>query len=257
MIAPSSTIRGALEPALRKAAKEFRVHGTLAGDGRLYPIGTDSKQLAAIFEQFTAPHVRRLADRQGRTVYEAPQTVDPDFTLARGENDPEKIAIDVKTTYRRSSGGAVFTMGSYTSYLRDGEKNILFPYEEYSEHWVIGVVYDRNDEADGLWEPVPATEPDRLPCPFKRLEVFVQERHRIAGTRPGSSNTSNIGSIRARSIEAFRRGDGPFAPYPPEVFAGYWSRYPQHTSLADYLEATDREARRAVPSEQTRLIFTD
>ena len=69
----------------------------------------------------------------------------PDFTLMRGEADEEKIALDVKTTYRKRGPRFDYTLGSYTSYIRPEteSKNIHYPYSEYREHWIIGFVYNR------------------------------------------------------------------------------------------------------------------
>lgn len=190
-----ATACGILEPALLRAVREARVRGTLVGD-RLYPIGTDSKQLSAIFQQIATPAVHAFAKATGRRVLEAGQTSYPDHTVALHEDDPAKIAIDTKCTYRRLGGG-MFTMGSYGSYLRDGTRNIRFPYHEYAEHWVIGFLYTRNPAADEAWEPLPMDHPDGHPVPFTDVEVFLAPRHEITGLQPGSGNTRNYGSIRA------------------------------------------------------------
>lgn len=65
----------------------------------------------------------------------------PEFTIVKESKPNRKIAIDVKSTYRkRTKKGGVekfsFTLGSFRSYLRDpeGKKSILFPCAEYSEH---------------------------------------------------------------------------------------------------------------------------
>ena len=75
----------------------------------------------------------------------------PEFTLINEKQPNKKLAIDIKSTYRqRNTNGGLkpfaFTLGSYRSYLKDplGKKGILYPYKEYSEHWVIGFLYDRN-----------------------------------------------------------------------------------------------------------------
>ena len=63
------------------------------------------------------------------------------------ESDNQKIAVDVKTTYRRFTAGgtwkAGFTLGSYTSFMRRNTKNIVFPYERYAKHYIIGFIYTR------------------------------------------------------------------------------------------------------------------
>ena len=52
---------------------------------------------------------------------------------------------------------------------------------------------------------------------------MIQEKWRIAGERPGSGNTKNIGSVR--SIQALVEGNGSFAAYGEEVFDDYWMNY--------------------------------
>ena len=70
----------------------------------------------------------------------------PDYTLLTSEEDNSKIAIDIKTTYRNKDTDKFnFTLGGYTSFIRKGNetKNIVYPFNEYAEHWVIGFVYNR------------------------------------------------------------------------------------------------------------------
>ncbi len=70
----------------------------------------------------------------------------PDYTLlTSGENNSE-IAIDIKTTYRNKDTDKFnFTLGGYTSFMRKGNetKNIVYPFNEHAEHWIIGFVYNR------------------------------------------------------------------------------------------------------------------
>jgi hypothetical protein len=140
-----------------------------------------------------------------------------------------KIAIDVKSTYRqRNTAGDLkrfaFTLGSYRSYLQDpnGKKGIVFPYHEYSEHWVIGFLYDRNPNCK-ITEIKEIVEASKLEPPYTNIEYFVQEKYKIASEGLGSGNTTNIGSIKSNSIEDFRQGNGPFKK--KEEFDNYWKSY--------------------------------
>jgi hypothetical protein len=171
-------------------------------------------------------------------VEESPQTVYPDFTLSRPNSNGGRLAVDIKTTYRKRSFG--YTLGSYTSFLRDGKKNILHPYSQYSEHWVIGFVYDRVTPTSQATTPSPTEQ--ALVCPYRNVEWFVQEKYRIAGELPGSGNTANIGSIKGRSLAAFWAGNGPFAEHGEDVFRAYWSHFSsqngqrKYRSVAEFLE---------------------
>ena len=48
-----------------------------------------------------------------------------------------------------------------------------------------------------------------VPIPFENVEVFMQEKWRVAGDRAGSGNTANIGSING-TIADFAAGRGIF-----------------------------------------------
>jgi hypothetical protein len=58
---------------------------------------------------------------------------------------------------------------------------------------------------------------------IRDFAFFVQEKYRIASSRPGSGNTKNIGSIT--NIDELINGKGPFAKLGEEVFDDYWMYY--------------------------------
>jgi NAD-dependent SIR2 family protein deacetylase len=62
----------------------------------------------------------------------------------------------------------------------------------------------------------------------------VQEKYKLAGFKPGSGNTTNIGSIASSNIEDFRDGNGPFAKYGEDVFRDYWANYHPDKSKRKY-----------------------
>lgn len=201
----------------------WEAKGFYASDGSVYPFGTDTKVLSTVFESFCAPLVLEVAKKHEYTVAFAKQTIYPDFTLTPLGKTSERIAIDVKSTYQKSSGSIGFTLGSYTSFLRNGTKNISFPYAEYSEHWVIGFVYGRREGVASKVHEIQNVED--LTCPYEDVRYFIQEKYKIAGTRPGSGNTTNIGSFTTKDIDDLRQGNGPFATSGEEVFEEYWRNY--------------------------------
>jgi len=150
-------------------------------------------------------------------------------------DDPAKVAVDVKSTYRNFGRGgkwsASFTLGSYTSFLINETKNIAFPYSQYAKHYIIGFIYTRVIAApvtDGVEKPERIFTFDKrgeISCPIKDVACFVQEKYRIASKRAGSGNTTNIGSITGASVEDFAEGNGPFAAEGDEVFLDYWRNY--------------------------------
>jgi hypothetical protein len=115
-------------------------------------------------------------------------------------------------------------LGSYRSFLRDpsGKKGILFPYSEYNQHWIIGFLYSRNPECK-MTEIKKIIEASSLQSPYTDIEYFVQEKYKVAGKKPGSGNTTNIGSFKSSDINDFRRGSGGFKRQ--QEFEDYWRSY--------------------------------
>ncbi len=223
-------------------APNWLVRGIVSVDDIVYGLGTDTKILSRVFELLAYPFIEEVAHDQGYLVEESSeQTVYPDFTLYKNQDSDNKIAIDVKSTYRRSvSSPFGFTLGSYTSFLRNNTKNIMYPYDEYSEHWIIGFVYDRGGESSRSTRIVLLGDRAKLEPPFKNVEFFVQEKYKIAGDRPGSGNTANIGSILG-TLEDFKKGNGPFSKLGEKTFRDYWANYDrfeprQYSDLSSYFK---------------------
>jgi len=139
--------------ALAKVRNGYTLCGVIDRKGRVYPLGSDTKVISTPFEIITRQAVAAYAKSANMILVESDkQNHYPDFTLMRSEADGEKVAIDVKATYREGRQSRFsFTLGSYTSYIhpeREG-KNIVFPYKEYREHWVVGFVYRRVEVSAG------------------------------------------------------------------------------------------------------------
>ena len=202
---------------------DYSVLGFLTDASLVYPLGTDTKVLSTIFESIARPLVYRVAARYSVDVWEPTvQNSYPDFTLMAGESDPDKIAIDVKTTYvDKADAKFNFTLGGYTSFLRNETKNIAFPYSQYRRHWIIGYVYHRVSRPHHR-HVYALGQLGEIEPPYKDVRVFVQEKWRIAGDKAGSGNTTNIGSIRGH-IEDFRNGNGVFSS--SEEYLDYWRNY--------------------------------
>ena len=208
---------------------DWRLIGLLVNDQRVYTLSYDSKILSGLFEIFCEPIVRDIAQRNKLYVEKAKQNQYPDFTLFSDKTSKDKIAIEVKSTYRQyKNDGSVkkfgYTLGSYRSFLRDpnGRKGILYPYSDYTQHWIIGFLYTRNPKCAKV-EIRQIIEASTLQSPFTDIEFFVQEKYRIAGKAAGSGNTTNIGSIKSASIETFKNGEGPFDSH--REFEEYWRNY--------------------------------
>jgi hypothetical protein len=99
---------------LKERGCKFEVRGLLTGDDKILTLGNDTKVLSTVFELFCFPLVKEVADKHNlKLVVPEAQTVYPDFTLMTDENDKAKIAVDVKTTYRRANGTFFYTHHSF------------------------------------------------------------------------------------------------------------------------------------------------
>lgn len=209
----------------------FEILGLLTRDKKILTLGSDSKLIGRIFELVSVDLLKDLCAKMKWALEESSsQTVYPDYTINMPNGN--RIAIDIKTTYRRygktkkllSYG---FTLGSFASFLRNGTKNIAHPYDEYIKHYVIGFVYDRVENAS---EGLLLSQEDLLSIypPYKNIEYFIQEKYKIAGDKPGSGNTENIGTIKSKDIKDFRDGNGTFSKTGNADFEKYWRGYPKY-----------------------------
>src|SRR5208282_3909325 len=122
-----STFRQRFHEKVLEYGLTWEAVGFYGIDGKIYGFGTDTKVISTVFETLSAPLVREIAEEHGYSIEASEQTVYPDFTLVPPVAHGSKIAIDVKTTYRRSDSAKFrYTLGSYTSFLRDpnAKKNI-------------------------------------------------------------------------------------------------------------------------------------
>lgn len=231
----------------------WEVSALASTDGKYYSLGSDSKLIGRIFELISQNILKEIAEENGYILLPSPkQTVYPDFTFMKNEDDKEKIAVDIKTTYRNfkrngEPSGYVFTLGSYASFMRDGKKNISFPYNEYAHHYVICFLYTRNEKANE-GQVYNGSELDSIPVPYKDVKVFVQEKYKIAGEKPGSGNTENIGSFKTNRMDYLINGEGPFSELGLEVFEDYWSGYPEYrvkdknyTNISEYIDFVESQ----------------
>jgi len=203
----------------------------------IYTISVDTKVVSKIIELMLFPVISRFAAEHGyRMVLSEYQNHYPDISLIAP--DETKIALDLKSTYRTGTGTVNgFTLGAFTGYFRQRKstKNITFPFEQYAGHFVLGIIYTRSDEAIDERRVYKLDDLQDIVSVVKDFTFILQEKWRIAGERPGSGNTKNIGSVR--DIQALVDGNGPFTPYGEEVFDDYWMNY----LTKDMAQAIDSE----------------
>lgn len=241
----------------------WQVKGLINSNKKVFTIGNDSKLIGRIFELLIAAVLEDIAITTGyELIASESQTVYPDFNLVNIKTG-DKIAIDIKTTYRRrnTKGDLTnigFTLGSFASFLRNNTKNIQFPYNQYSKHYVIGFIYDRAENStEG--RIININELDNIICPYDNIEFFVQEKYRIAGDKPGSGNTENIGSFKTNESKLIKKGLGPFSYLGNEIFEDYWRNYPKYrefkknySCLKEYFNWLDKNN---LDSSQLRINY--
>ena len=101
-----------LGKALAERTGFYDVCGIVDKQSRVYPLGSDTKVLSTIFELIARPVLFQLA-LERELLVEEPESQNhyPDFTVMKDHSDMQKIAVDVKTTYRRPNGTFQYTLG--------------------------------------------------------------------------------------------------------------------------------------------------
>lgn len=236
----SFDVQSVLDKAFALVGVEWYIKGIVDSKKRLYTISDDTKLISKIFELVSIPIITKAVEPYIKSwEIEERQTVYPDLTLILSGSSPNKIAIDIKSTYRKGST-AGFTLGSYTAYLRPPfTKNISYPYNDYLEHWIVGFIYDRVPDVKP--EIVDISALDKIIAPIKNVEAIVWQKWQLASDRPGSGNTANIGSVRG--LEELRRGQGTFTKFGEkgkDVFEDYWRNFDwkqprKYTDINGYL----------------------
>lgn len=228
----------------KMANVNFQAFGILDSKNQIHTLGTDSKIIGRIFEMFAQPVLEQIAKENGY-ILQTPksQTTYPDFIMMKSKVSTEKIAIDIKTTYVNSDQSTIkFTLGSFGSYMRNNTKNIEYQYTDYIKHYVIGFVYKRNDSAQES-RIYNYEDRSKIQFPYYDVQYFIQEKYKIAGDKPGSGNTENIGSFATKKFSELKAGNGPFSELGQDTFDIYWKYYPKYrstkqayTSLNAFLE---------------------
>ena len=191
----------------------------------IYTISVDTKVISKIIELMLFPVISRFAiEHNCKIILSEYQNHYPDISFIFP--DETKIALDLKSTYRENEkivNG--FTLGAFTGYFRQrrSNKNVTFPYEDYSMHLILGVIYSRINEAIDERRIYGLQDLENIVSVVKNFTFLVQEKWRIASDQTGSGNTKNIGSIK--DIQALVKGEGIFAPYGKEIFDDYWMNY--------------------------------
>jgi hypothetical protein len=105
-------LRHVLLDSFEKTGVEWHIKGVVNRKGNLYTLSNDTKLISKVFElvsfpiiiEAVKPFIKSWESEERQTVY-------PDLTLILHGELPNKIAIDIKSTYRKPGNRAGFTLG--------------------------------------------------------------------------------------------------------------------------------------------------
>ncbi len=214
-----------LNSAVSTKSGDWIVKGFIDIAKNIYTISVDTKVISKIMELILFPKICRFAEENSYKIFlSKEQNFYPDISLL--DKKGNLFAVDIKSTYRKNSKNVNgMTLGAFTGYFRDRKstKNISFPYEKYIGHFMLGIIYSRSNKEINERKRYRLNELKNIPSVIKDFTFFVQEKYRIASTRPGSGNTKNIGSVT--KVNELIHGRGPFAELGEQVFDDYWMYY--------------------------------
>ena len=231
---------------------EWTIRGFIDIFKNVYTISSDTKIISKILELHIFPYFMSFAENIGYEIELAEQqNWYPDLTFINRRKPDIKFSVDIKTTYRREDYPGFcngFTLGSHGEYFinRNSKKNIQYPYDEYSGHFCLGIIYTRSI-IDKLTETktYSVNEVMDIPAVIRDFNFFEEEKWRIASDKSGRGKTANIGSIQ--KIDDIVLGNGVFAKAGEELFDDYWinfgkmevpditGKHRKLSSFADYL----------------------
>lgn len=115
-------------------------------------------------------------------------------------------------------------MGSHGAYFTDrtSKKNIQYPYQEYKDHFVLGIVYKQTNIKANETATYQLSDLEKIKSTINSLKFFFIEKWKIASDKQGSGNTANIGGILFKKSD-MRNGNGIFKN--KSEFDEYWMNY--------------------------------
>ena len=172
---------------------EWTVRGFIDIFKNIYTISSDTKIISKVLELHLFPHFLSFSERIGYDIELATfQNWYPDLTFICKENRDIKFAVDLKTTYRDEDYPGFcngFTLGSHGEYFinRTSTKNIQYPYDDYSGHFCLGIIYsrtilDKNEET----RIYSIDEIESMPAVIKNFLFFAEEKWKIASDKGGA-----------------------------------------------------------------------
>lgn len=235
---------------------DWSIKGFIDVDEQIYTISSDTKIISKILEIQLFPKFKAFAKENGyKIVLAEKQNWYPDLSFVKIDNENIKFAVDIKTTYKLDDYDGFcngFTLGSHGEYFRNrtSNKNIQFPYAQYTAHICLGILYTRAISADiDETEILQLSKLENITSVISNLVFFAEEKWKISSDRGGSGNTANIGSID--NIEDLLNGNGVFKNLGEQIFDEYWinqgvmqvlkpnskTKYKKLTKLTEFLNS--------------------
>ena len=200
----------------------------------IYTISPDTKIISKVMEIHLLPTILEFSKEYGyKIVLAEHQNHYPDISFVKADDESVKFAVDFKTTYRIPDKSYLcngFTLGSYGRYFQDrnSTKNIRFPYNSYTGHFCLGIIYDRMENSQIInIKKHKLDELKSITSVVKNFEFFIAEKWKIASDKSGSGNTTNIGSINR--IEDIINEHGMFSKLGEDCFDDYWMNFKKIT----------------------------
>lgn len=204
--------------------RDWIVKGFIDVNKNIYTITNDTKVVSKIIEILLIPKLYKFAE-DNNLVLELPtkQNYYPDLTFK--DKEGHLFAVDFKSSYYEKDSVNGLTLGSYWGYFRerDLKKNTDYPYNAYSSHLVLGMLYKQSIIDNTEKSIYSIDELKIIHSVIEHFIFFVQPKWKIASDMPGSGNTRNIGGIT--NIEKLVSGKGIFAELGEEIFDDYWMNY--------------------------------
>jgi len=239
---------------------QWTIKGFIDTYQKIYTISSDTKLVSKVLEIHLFPRILQFADENGyRLIPAQEQNYYPDISFV-SLDETHKFAVDIKTTYRdpkyqKFCNG--FTLGSHGEYFvnRNSSKNIQYPYNDYSGHYCLGIIYSRAVASSvDVTRTHNVEDLDSIHSSIQDFLFFVAEKWKIASDTPGSGNTANIGSIK--KISDILSSNGMFSRLGETWFDDYWINYKKITksdgsgkitNLKDFVEYKGGDINLIVP----------
>lgn len=172
---------------LRNAVNEFSTY-VMTSEGQwvvkgfidiyknIYTISTDTKVVSKIIELYIFPLLYKFSVDNALTIeLTQEQNFYPDITFKDAKGN--LYAVDLKSSYRKSNTRINgMTLGAFTGYFRNREsnKNVTYPYNTYSAHIVLGIIYSESTDIDER-KIYPLSQLEKIISVVRDITFFVQE----------------------------------------------------------------------------------